>query len=115
MTEKTAVKALSIKAKTRKPLVIGYGPEGDEVEYTLPGRIPSEIMTIQAQHKAPRNPAKDVQEKYAREVGVAVIDRFYDLVVPDDFKAALDMEDLGPVFEAWSEHVGLGESAGSAN
>lgn len=111
MTEKTAVKALSIKAKSRKPLVVEY----DGIEYTLPGRIPSEIMTIQAQHKAPRNPAKDVQEKYQREVGVAVIDRFYDLVIPDDFKSALDMEDLGAVFEAWSEHVGLGESKDSGN
>ena len=70
-------------------------------------------MTIQAQHKKPRNPAKDVQEDYQREVGVAVIDRFYDLVVPADLKLALDMEDLGPVFEAWSEHVGLGESKDS--
>lgn len=111
MTEKTAVKALTIKAKSRPPLVIEY----DGTEYTLPGRVPSEIMTIQAQHKAPRNPAKDVQEQYNREVGVAVIDRFYELVVPDNFKAALDMEDLGPVFEAWSGHVGLGESKDSGN
>jgi hypothetical protein len=111
MSETTAVKALQIKAKSRPPLVVEY----DGTNYTLPGRIPSEIMTIQAQHKAPKNPAKDVQEAYAREVGVAVIDRFYELVVPDDFKGVLDMEDLGPVFEAWSGHVGLGESAGSAN
>jgi len=109
MSDTTAVKALQIKAKSRKPLVLEY----DGTEYTLPGRVPSEIMTIQAQHKKPRNPAKDVQEDYQREVGVAVIDRFYDLVVPADLKLALDMEDLGPVFEAWSEHVGLGESKDS--
>lgn len=111
MSETTAVKALSIKAKTRKPLVVEY----DGVEYTLPGRIPSEIMTIQAEYKKPKNPAKDVQEQFQRELGVAIIDKFYDLVVPNDFKGALDMEDLGAVFEAWSEHVGLGESKDSTN
>lgn len=111
MTETTAVKALQIKAKSRPPLIVEY----DGTEYTLPGRIPSEIMTIQAEHKKPKNPAKDVQEQFQREVGVAVIDKFYELVVPADFKGVLDMEDLGTVFEAWSEHVGLGESKDSGN
>lgn len=111
MTESTAVKALSIKAKSRKPLLVEY----DGVEYTLSGRIPSEIMTIQAEYKRPRNPAKDVQEQFQRDLGVAAINKFYELVVPDSFKGALDMEDLGAVFEAWSEHVGLGESKDSGN
>lgn len=111
MSETTAVKALQIKAKSRPALVVEY----DGAEYTLPGRVPSEIMTIQAQHKAPKNPAKDVQETYQRELGVAVIDRFYELVVPAEFKAVLDMEDLSAVFEAWSGHVGLGESKDSGN
>lgn len=111
MTESTAVKALVIKAKPRTPLAIEY----DGTVYTLAGRIPPEIMTIQAQSKKPRDPAKDVQEDYQREVGVAMIDRFYELVVPNDFKAVLDLEDLEAVFEAWSGHVGLGESKGSGN
>ncbi|GAA0960194.1 hypothetical protein [Frigoribacterium faeni] len=102
---------VQIKPKSRPPLVVEYGGP----TYTLTGRIPSEIMTIQAQSKAPRNPAKDAQDAYKREVGIAVIDKFYDLVVPDDFKAVLDMEDLAPVFEAWSGHVGLGESKDSGN
>ncbi|WIA95800.1 hypothetical protein [Curtobacterium sp. MCBA15_004] len=109
MSETTAVKAKLIKAKSRPALVVEY----DGTEYTLPGRIPSEIMTVQASFKAPKNPAKDVQEQYQRELGVALVDRFYDLVVPDTFKGVLDMEDLGAVFEAWSEHVGLGESKDS--
>jgi hypothetical protein len=111
MTETTAVQALQIKAKSRPALVVEYGG----TEYTLPGRIPADIMTIQAQHKAPRNPAKDVQEQFRRELGMAVIDKFYELVVPEAFKGALDVEDLGAVFEAWSEHVGLGESKDSGN
>ncbi|WIB69802.1 hypothetical protein [Curtobacterium sp. MCBD17_026] len=110
-TETTAVKAVRIKAKNRPPLGIEYG----DGTYILPGRIPSEIMTIQAQNKKPKNPAKDVQEQYQREVGVALVDKFYDIVVPADFKGVLDMEDLPDVFEAWSEHVGLGESKDSGN
>ncbi|MBF4613748.1 hypothetical protein [Curtobacterium sp. VKM Ac-1376] len=111
MTETTAVKALQIKAKSRPALVVEY----DGTEYTLPGRIPAEILTAQAQNKKPKNPAKDVQEQWQREVGVALVDTFYALVVPENFKSALDMEDLGAVFEAWSEHVGLGESKDSGN
>ena len=111
MSETTAVKALQIKAKSRPPLVVEY----DGTEYTFPGRIPSEIMTIQAGIRQPKNPARDAQDQYKREMGIAVIDRFYDLVVPDAFKSALDMEDLEAVFEAWSGHVGLGESKDSSN
>ncbi len=110
-TESTAVQALVIKAKTRKPLVVNYGDD----KFTLPGRIPPEILTIQAQAKKPKNPAKEAQEDWKREVGVALIDKFYELVVPADFKTVLDMEDLGEVFAGWSEHVGLGESKGSGN
>lgn len=111
MSETTAVKAKLIKAKSRPPLVVEY----DGTEYTLPGRIPPEIMTIQAQNKKPKNPAKDVQEQWQRESGIAVVDKFYDLVIPDDFKRALDLEDIDQVFEVWAEHVGLGESKDSGN
>ncbi len=111
MTETTAVKALQIKAKSRPPLVVEY----DGTEYTLTGRIPSEILTAQAQSKKPKNPAKDVQQEYQLEVGVALINAFYDLVVPESFKAVLDMEDLDAVFTAWAGHVGLGESKDSGN
>ncbi|WP_065962830.1 hypothetical protein [Curtobacterium sp. UCD-KPL2560] len=111
MSETTAVKALQIKAKSRPALVVEY----DGTEYTLPGRIPSEIMTIQAEYKRPKNTAKDVQEQWQRDLGVAAINKFYELVVPEALKGALDMEDLGAVFEAWSEHVGLGESKDSSN
>lgn len=111
MSETTAVKALSIKAKARKPLVVEY----DGSEYTLPGRIPPEILTIQAQNKKPKNPAKDVQEQWQRESGVAVVDKFYELVIPEDFKAVLDLEDIDAVFTAWAGHVGLGESKDSGN
>lgn len=111
MSETTAVKALSIKAKSRPPLVIEY----DGTEYTLPGRIPPEIMTIQAQNKKPKNPAKDVQQQWQQDLGVATMDKFVELVLPDDFRAAVDIEDLETVFEHWAEHVGLGESKDSKN
>jgi len=111
MTETTAVKALQIKAKSRPPLVVEY----DGTEYTLPGRIPPEILTIQAQNKKPKNPAKDVQEQWQQELGVALIDAFYDTVIPASFKAVVDLADLDTVFEHWSGHVGLGESKDSGN
>lgn len=109
MTETTAVKAQLIKAKSRPPLVVEY----DGTEYTLPGRLPAEILTVQAEIKQPKNPAKAVQEQWQNEVGIATVNAFYQLVVPEEFKAVLDMEDLGPVFKLWSEHVGLGESKDS--
>ncbi len=102
--------SVEIEPTVRKDLEMGYG-EGRK--FLLSGRIPPEIMTIQAQSKQPRNPAKTAQDAYQREVGVAMIDRFYELVVPDDFKAVLDMTDLPKVFEKWSGHVGLGESKDS--
>ncbi|MCM3521782.1 hypothetical protein [Curtobacterium sp. P97] len=107
----TATKALQIKAKTRPPLVIEYAG----TEYTLPGRIPAEIMTIQAQHKKPKNPDKKVQEQWQRDLGVATMDKFVELVLPEDFRAAVDLEDLETVFEHWAGHVGLGESKDSEN
>ena len=111
MTETTAVKALQIKAKSRPPLVVEY----DGTEYTLPGRIPPEILTIQAQNKKPKNPAKDVQEQWQQDLGVALMDAFYAAVIPESFKAVIDLADLDVVFEHWSEHVGLGESKDSGN
>ncbi len=111
MSETTAVKAQLIKAKGRPDLVVEY----DGTDYTLPGRIPAEIMTIQAEHKKPKNPAKDVQEQFQRELGVAIMNEFYSRVIPDDFKAAVDLEDLEQVFTVWSEHVGLGGTKDSAN
>jgi len=110
-TEPTAVRAVTVKAKSRPPIGIDYA----DAKYILPGRIPPEIITIQAQNKKPKNPAKDVQEQWQRDLGVALIDKFYELVVPEDFKAALDLEDIDQVFEIWAEHVGLGESKGSGN
>lgn len=107
----TATKAVLIKSKSRPPLVVEY----DGTEYTLPGRIPPEIITIQAENKKPKNPAKDVQEQWQRDLGVALIDKFYDIVVPLDFKGVLDLEDLDQVFEHWAGHVGLGESKDSGN
>jgi|ERR1051325_2605134 hypothetical protein len=111
MSETTAVKAKLIKAKSRPDLVVEY----DGTEYTLSGRIPPEILSVQAENKKPRNPAKDVQEQWHRELGASLVDKFYQLVVPETFKGVLDLEDIDQVFEVWAEHVGLGESKGSGN
>ena len=105
----TATKALQIKAKSRPPLVVEY----DGTEYSLAGRIPAEIMTIRAQYKKPKNPEKKVQEEWQRELGVATMDKFLELVLPEDFRAVVDLEDIETVFEHWAEHVGLGESKDS--
>ncbi|WIE65956.1 hypothetical protein DEI99_005300 [Curtobacterium sp. MCLR17_036] len=110
-TEPTAIRAVTVRAKSRPPIGIDYA----DGKYILPGRIPPEILTAQAQNKKPRNPDKKVQEQWQQEVGVALVDKFYELVVPEDFKAVLDLEDIDQVFEIWSEHVGLGESKGSEN
>jgi hypothetical protein len=109
----TAIQALQIKAKTRPDLVIQYGPEDEQTEYRLSGRIPAEIMTIRAQYKKPKNPEKKVQEEWQRELGVATMDKFLELVVPSDLRAVVDLEDLETIFEHWAGHVGLGESKDS--
>jgi hypothetical protein len=108
---KTSVRAIEIKAKKRPDIDIDY----DGTKYRLTGRIPTELMTISAQNKAPRNPTKESKSRHEQELGAAMIDAFYSLVIPDDFKNILDMEDVAQVFEVWAEHVGLGESKDSSN
>jgi hypothetical protein len=96
---------IQIKAKKRPDLVIEY----DGTEYTLTGRIPTEIAAVRGQVSQ-----KGLTPKaYEEELGAKFIDAFYENVIPQDFKMALDLEDVGPVFTAWSEHVGLGESKAS--
>lgn len=111
MPEKTAVTALVIKSKNRPPLTVEY--EG--VEYVLPGKIPAELITVRAEYKAPRNPSKEAQEAYNGELGIAMLDKFMELVMPREFAAAVDIEDANQVFSAWAGHVGLGESKDSDN
>ncbi|MCW4458187.1 hypothetical protein [Microbacterium sp. MPKO10] len=83
--------------------------------YTLPGRIPTEIITSKDSVPRPKVMAGSQKASYEEEVGVAVIAAFYERVIPENFKEVLDMEDIGQVFQAWQEHVGLGKSGASAS
>lgn len=98
---------LNIKASKREDLVVNYGDDS----FTLSGRIPTEIAAVRGQVSRKGVSKKDYEE----ELGAKLIDAFYELVIPQDFKAVLDLEDVGQVFEGWSKHVGLGESKASAN
>lgn len=111
MAEKAAVTAVVVKSKNRPPLTVNY----DDVEYVLPGKIPAELITVRAEYKAPRNPSKEAQEAYNGEVGVAMLNKFIELVMPPEFAAEVDLEGANEVFAAWAEHVGLGESKDSGN
>lgn len=108
-TAPAASQAVQVTATVRKPIVLEY-PAGSRELYELPGRIPPEILTIQAGFRQPRGASKETLDTYQRELGAALIGAFYANVVPEGFRSVLDLEDLDQVFTIWSEHVGLGES-----
>ncbi|ARC55976.1 hypothetical protein AS850_02670 [Frondihabitans sp. 762G35] len=101
--------AVQIKATVRQPINLEY-PAGSGDVFTLTGRIPPEILTIQSGYRRPKNASKEAVENHTRELGAALIGAFFTLVIPEDFKNVLDLEDIDQVFTIWSEHVGLGES-----
>ncbi|WIB25811.1 hypothetical protein [Curtobacterium sp. MCSS17_015] len=111
MPEKTAVTAVVVKSKNRPALPVEY----DEVAYELPGKIPAELITVRAEYKAPRNPSKEAQEAYNGEVGVAMLNKFIELVLPAELASAVDLEAANELFAAWAEHVGLGGQSDSAS
>jgi hypothetical protein len=97
---------LKIAARAKKPLDVEY----DGTVYRLPGRIPPELLTAQAGIRRPTMQTKDQKEEF----GVSILAAFYERVLPDEFKAAIDLEDIEPVFQAWSDHVELGKSQNSS-
>jgi hypothetical protein len=101
---------LKIAARAKKPLDVEY----DGTVYRLPGRIPPELLTAQAGIRRPTMQTKDQKEEYGKQVGVSILAAFYEIVLPADFKAAIDLEDVEPVFQAWSDHVELGKSQNSS-
>lgn len=90
----------------RKPLKINYG----EAKFVLPGRVPTEMVTASDAVPRPKVMAGSQKATYEQQVGIAVIAAFLLHVVPDDFRDVLDVEDVGQVFDAWSEHVGWGKA-----
>lgn len=98
---------IKIKASKRSDLVVEYDGEN----YTLTGRIPSEVMT--ASSDVPHKGLTLAQRN--SEIGIRTIDAFVSYVLPADFRAALDMRDITQVFEAWRDHVDLGGSNASAS
>jgi hypothetical protein len=101
---------LKIVARAKKPLDVEY----DGTVYRLPGRIPPELLTAQAGIRRPTMQTKDQKEEYGKQVGVSILAAFYERVLSDEFKAAIDLEDIEPVFQAWSDHVELGKSQNSS-
>lgn len=95
----------------RKPLKINYGG----TKYTLPGRIPTDLITAQDSVPRPKVMAGSQKDAYQGQVSVAIIAAFIEHVVPEDFKNELDFDDVPQVFEAWSEHVGWGKASSSGN
>lgn len=91
------------------PLEVTY----DDVKYILPGRVPVAILTEQNNVPRPKVMAGEQLEKYEEQVGLAILGVFINQVVPDDFRAALALEDVEPVFTAWKEHTGLGKPSSS--
>ncbi len=110
MSENTAVKAKLIKAKSRPTSSSSTTAPSTPLRTHPPG----DPVRAGREQEAPQ-PRKDVQEQWHRELGASLVDKFYQLVVPETFKGVLDLEDIDQVFEVWAEHVGLGESKGSGN
>lgn len=104
---------VKIKQSEAKPLVIEYGEEGQEKEYTLPGHQPTELITAADSVPRPKVMAGAQKKDYEGQVNVAVLSAFLNHVVPDDFRAKLDTRDVGAVFEAWQEHTGWGKDDSS--
>ncbi|MGG7510910.1 hypothetical protein [Plantibacter sp. YIM 135249] len=99
--------SISISPKNKKkPLKVNY----DGVAYKLPGAIPIEILSVQNTVPRPKVMAGSQKDSYESQVGVAILGVFVERVLPEDFRAALDLDDLDAVFEAWAEHTGLGKS-----
>lgn len=103
------VATVQIEAKTKKPLDVEYGGQ----VYRLPGRIPPSLLTAQAQIRRPSLATQAQKDDYQKQVGVAVLAAFYENVLPEEFQGAIDLEDIEPVFSAWSEHVELGKGQSS--
>lgn len=106
LVEETTHGPVKIVARAKKPLDVEY----DGIVYRLPGRIPPALLTAQAQIRRPSLTTQAVRDDYNKQVGTAVLAAFYELVMPEDFQNAVDLEDIGNVFEAWSNHVELGKS-----
>lgn len=93
----------------KKPLKISY----DDVKYTLPGKIPIQIVTAQDSVPRPKVMAGSQKAAYENSVTIAVLAAFIENVLPEAFRNELDMEDIGQVFSAWSEHTGWGKAPSS--
>lgn len=106
-----SVATVQIQAKTKKPLDVEYGG----IVYRLPGRIPPSLLTAQAQIRRPTLTTQVQKEEYQKQVGVVVLAAFFENVIPPEFQDAIDLEDIEPVFKAWSTHVELGKARSSSD
>lgn len=101
--------SFKITPKVRPSLVVEYGDQ----TFELAGRVPAGIMAA-ANTGTVRKGATVEERKDAEEArGVAIMSLFIDEILPSD--ADVDLEDIGHIFEAWSSHVGLGESSNSTD
>ncbi|HEY4267527.1 MAG TPA: hypothetical protein VGM94_04975 [Galbitalea sp.] len=107
----TPVATVQIPAKSKPPLDVEYGGG----VYRLPGRIPPSLLTAQAQIKRPTLTTAAQKEEYQKQVGAVVLAAFFENVLPDDFQNVIDLEDIEPVFKAWSDHVELGKAPSSTD
>ncbi|MGG7507972.1 hypothetical protein [Plantibacter sp. YIM 135249] len=102
---------ITITTRKKQPLDIDY----DGVVYRLPGRIPPRLLTAQSEIRRPTLTTQAVKDEYDKQVGVTILSVFYELVLPEELQSVIDLEDIEPVFSAWSEHVELGKSQKSVD
>lgn len=96
---------VKVQAKAKPPIGIEYA---DKV-YTLPGRIPPEVLTAQNEIRRPTMQTAAQKADYEKQVGIAVVSVFFQKVLPLEFQEAIDLSDIDAVFEVWSNHVELGK------